>query len=308
MIEIKHLQTLSCLAQTNSLAATATARHMTQSALSHQIKELEQRIGQPLFYRKTRPVHFTPQGELLLALAQKVLPELEQAESQLLNLVKGEHGGRLNLSMDCHACLQWIMPALKSYQKSWPDVDLDFISGFDFEPLPALLNGQLDLVITSDIEPRNEVYYTPLFDFEMRLITANDHPLANKQSIDAKDLADQTLLTYPVPKARLDIVNYFLAPANVQPKKWRQVDNTLLLVQMTGAGFGVATIPSWAVYEFNRQDLLANLSLGDGLWRRLYAAVRVEDKDKPYIQDFFKQAKHYCETSLQGIKAISPRG
>ena len=60
------------------------------------------------------------------------------------------------------------MPALRDYQQTWPSVTLDFSSGFGFEPLPALLSGELDLVITSDIQPRSEVHYEPLFDFEMR--------------------------------------------------------------------------------------------------------------------------------------------
>ncbi|EKO3587552.1 LysR family transcriptional regulator, partial [Vibrio metschnikovii] len=216
MIELKHLKTLVSLRETGSLTATATSLHLTQSALSHQIKDLEARIGGQLFLRKTRPVRFTSEGNILLKVADEVLPRLAKAENELASL-KEDVNGRLHMAIECHSCFQWLMPALREYQVAWPSVTLDFSSGFGFEPLPALLAGELDLVITSDILPRSEVHYEPLFDFEMRLITATTHPLAEKTSISAHDLADQTMLSYPVQKQRLDVVKHFLQPAGIEP-------------------------------------------------------------------------------------------
>ncbi len=193
--------------------------------------------GGQLFLRKTRPVKFTSEGEILLRLAEDILPKLARAENDLASL-KEDVNGRLHMAIECHSCFQWLMPALREYQLAWPSVTLDFSSGFGFEPLPALLAGELDLVITSDIQPRSEVHYEPLFDFEMRLITATNHPLAEKEVIDPQDLADQTMLSYPVQKQRLDVVKHFLQPAGVEPAKWKQADNTLMLVQMVSAGLG----------------------------------------------------------------------
>jgi LysR family transcriptional regulator for metE and metH len=196
------------------------------------------------------------------------------------------------------------MPALKEYQVAWPSVTLDFSSGFGFEPLPALMAGELDLVITSDIQPRSEVHYEPLFDFEMRLITAINSPLAEKSSIDPQDLSDITMLTYPVQKQRLDVVKHFLQPAGVEPKKWKQADNTLMLVQMVSAGLGVAALPNWAISEFSRQGLIASKPLGKGLSRRLFAAVRNSEKDKRYLQAFFSTARQQSKSHLDGIEVV----
>ncbi|HFQ5383110.1 TPA: HTH-type transcriptional regulator MetR [Vibrio vulnificus] len=301
MIELKHLKTLTSLRDTGSLTATATSLHLTQSALSHQIKDLEARIGGQLFLRKTRPVKFTSEGEILLRLADEILPKLARAENELASL-KEDVNGRLHMAIECHSCFQWLMPALKEYQLTWPSVTLDFSSGFGFEPLPALMAGELDLVITSDIQPRSEVHYEPLFDFEMRLITATNHPLANKERLQPDDLADQTMLTYPVQKQRLDVVKHFLAPAGVEPARWKQADNTLMLVQMVSAGLGVAALPNWAISEFSRQGLITSIPLGKGLWRRLFAATRNADKDKRYLQAFFATARQQCKSHLEGIK------
>ncbi len=303
MIETKHLRTLALLRDTGSLTATATSLHLTQSALSHQIKDFESRIGSPLFLRKTRPVKFTPEGDILLRLADEILPKLAHAENELASL-KEDVNGRLHMAIDCHSCFQWLMPALKEYQLAWPSVSLDFSSGFGFDPLPALLAGELDLLITSDIAPRAEVHYEPLFDFEMRLITSPQHPLANKDNVTPDDLAIETMISYPVPKQRLDVAKHFLQPAGIEPKKWKQADNTLMLVQMVSAGLGVAALPNWAISEFSRQGLITSKALGNGLWRRLFAGVRAAEKDKRYLQAFFETARLQCKSHLDGIKMV----
>ena len=303
MIELKHLKTLATLRDTGSLTATATTLHLTQSALSHQIKDLEARIGGQLFLRKTRPVRFTSEGEILLNLADQVLPRLARAENELASL-KEDVNGRLHMAIECHSCFQWLMPALREYQVAWPSVTLDFSSGFGFEPLPALMSGELDLVITSDIQPRSEVHYEPLFDFEMRLVIATNHPLAANTSVDPSDLENETMLSYPVQKSRLDVVKHFLHPAGIEPAKWKQADNTLMLVQMVSAGLGVAALPNWAISEFSRQGLITSISLGDGLWRRLFAATRNSDKDKRYLQAFFNTARQQSKSHLEGIKTV----
>ncbi|MCL4116090.1 UNVERIFIED_CONTAM: hypothetical protein GTU68_040668 [Idotea baltica] len=301
MIELKHLKTLVTLRDTGSLTATANALHLTQSALSHQLKDFETRLGSHVFLRKTRPVKFTSEGEILLKLADDVLPKMTRAEYDIASLKEDLHG-RLHMAIECHSCFQWLMPAIKEYQVSWPEVELDFSSGFGFEPLPALVNGDLDLVITSDIQPRGEVHYEPLFDFEMRLVMATNHPLAGKEYIEPKDLRDQTMLTYPVQKQRLDIVKHFLSPNNIEPAKWKQAENTLMLIQMVSAGLGVAALPNWAISEFSRQGLIESKPLGKGLWRRLFAAVRDSEHDKKYLQAFFSTAKQQSQSHLDGIK------
>ncbi|WP_435247242.1 LysR substrate-binding domain-containing protein [Vibrio sp. nBUS_14] len=303
MIELKHLRTLTTLRDSGSLTATATSLHLTQSALSHQLKDLEARIGGQLFLRKTKPVKFTSEGEILLKLADEIQPRIAKAENELASL-KEDVNGRLHMAIECHSCFQWLMPALKEYQVAWPSVTLDFSSGFGFEPLPALMAGELDLVITSDIQPRSEVHYEPLFDFEMRLITAINSPLAEKPSIEPQDLSDITMLSYPVQKQRLDVVKHFLQPAGIEPKKWKQADNTLMLVQMVSAGLGVAALPNWAISEFSRQGLIASKPLGKGLSRRLFAAVRNSEKDKPYLKAFFSTARQQSKSHLDGIEVV----
>lgn len=129
---------------------------------------------------------------------------------------------------------------------------MDFKSGVTFDPQPALQQGELDLVMTSDILPRSGLHYSPMFDYEVRLVLAPDHPLAAKTRITPEDLASETLLIYPVQRSRLDVWRHFLQPAGVSPSL-KSVDNTLLLIQMVAARMGIAALPHWVVESFERQ-------------------------------------------------------
>jgi len=291
MIEIRHLRTLQALRHTGSLAAAAAQLHQTQSALSHQFSDLEQRLGFRLFVRKSQPLRFTPQGEILLQLAEQVLPQIQQA----LQACHEPHQTTLRIAIECHSCIQWLTPALDTFRQSWPQLVMDFKSGVTFDPQPALQQGELDVVLTSDILPRSGLHYSPMFDFEVRLVLAPDHPLARVGVITPEDLAQEVLMIYPVQRQRLDIWRHFLQPASVSPTL-KSVDNTLLLVQMVAAHMGIAALPHWVVENFERQGLIVTKTLGDGLWSRLYAAVRDGEQRQPVIDAFIRSARqHACQ-------------
>jgi len=302
MIEIKHLITLSTLNQTGSLVEAARQLHLTQSALSHQLKELEGRLNCLLFIRKSRPIRFTISGLRLLDLAMQVLPQIKNAERDLSRLVSG-HAGRLHMAVECHSCFQWLMPAIDKFRDNWPEVELDFSSGFSFLPLPALKRGNLDLVVTSDPEPIEGICYIPLFSYEQMLALSRHHHLASKEYIEPEDLSAETVITYPVEKERIELFRQFLLPEGVAPAKIRHADMTLMMLQLVASGRGVAGLPNWALFEYLKKDYVVARPLGEnGLWNTLYAAIREEQKPLPYLEDFIKTAINSCFEHLNGIK------
>jgi len=304
MIEIKHLRTLSTLNNTGSLVEAAKQLHLTQSALSHQLKELEGRLNCSLFIRKSRPIRFTVAGTRLLDLADSILPEIRSAERDLSRFISGD-AGRLHMAVECHSCFQWLMPAIDAFRDSWPEVELDFSSGFSFLPLPALQRGNLDLVVTADPQPLEGITYLPLFSYQPMLALSRHHRLANQTYISPEDLAQETLITYPVEIERLDIFNQFLTPAGVAPAKIRHADMTLMMLQLVASGRGVAGLPNWALFEYLQKDYVVARKLGqEGIWTTLYAAVREEQKELAYLQDFIKTAIVSCFKHLRGIKGV----
>ena len=303
MLEIRHLKTLHALRETDSLVDAAQRLHLTQSALSHQFKELEDRLGQPLFVRKTRPVRFTSAGLRLLQLADDLLPQLRSAERDLTRLAGGT-AGRLHMAIECHSCFQWLMPTIDQFRDAWPEVELDLASGFSFAPLPALARGDLDLVVTSDPVDLPGISYVPLFTYEALLAVANQHTLAHKPYIEPNDLTQETLITYPVERDRLDIFTRFLEPADIEPGQVRTSELTVMMMQLVASGRGVCCVPNWALHEYTARGYVTGKRLGaKGLFATLYAGLRTDMLDSPYMRDFLLTAKDTSFARLEGVSA-----
>ncbi|HEY3486990.1 MAG TPA: LysR family transcriptional regulator, partial [Gammaproteobacteria bacterium] len=161
-LELRHLRTLTTLRDCGNLAAAARQLHQTQSALSHQLKAIENYYSASLFIRKSKPLRFTSLGERLLQLAEEVLPAVQNAEQQLQQISGASHG-RLHIAVECHNCFDWLIPAMDVYRAQWNRVEMDISTGFTFEPIPALSRGRVDLVITSDPQELPDIVYEPLF-------------------------------------------------------------------------------------------------------------------------------------------------
>jgi LysR family transcriptional regulator for metE and metH len=303
MIELRHLKTLSALRDAGSLVEAAERVHLTQSALSHQIKDLEDRLNCSLFIRKTKPICFTSAGQRLLTLADEVLPMIRNSERDIARLAGGETG-RLNISIDCHSCFDWLMPTIDRFRQNWPEVEMDLSSGFTFQPLPALARGDLDLVITSDPEERNGITYIPLFSYESVLALSKRHKLIARKYIQAQDLAQETIITYPVDQSRLDLFTRFLDPAAIEPHAIRTAELTLMILQLVASGRGVAALPNWALHEYLQREYVVARPLGEkGVWCTLYAAIREDQKNAEFMVDFLSTAKEVSFSTLTGIKS-----
>ena len=288
LLELRHLRSLQAIQQCGSLARAAEQLHLTQSALSHQIKALENYYDTPLFLRSTKPLSLTAAGLKLLDLAERILPEINIVDSQLRRHALGTTG-RLYISIECHACFEWLIPVLDQYRRRWPEVDIDIRLGLSFEPIAALQKGEVDLVISSDRQAHKALCFEPLFDYEAQLALAHDHPLTAKEYVLPKDLADQTLVTYPVDRKRLDVFSRFLQPASVEPAQVRQAELTAIILLLVSTLKGVAVLPDWVLREAMSHHHLTTRPLGKaGMHGTLYAAIREAESDSDYIQGFIE--------------------
>ncbi|RMG50512.1 MAG: LysR family transcriptional regulator [Gammaproteobacteria bacterium] len=304
-LDIRHLRTLQALAQEGSLSAAAARLHLTQSALSHQLKALEEQLGAPLYLRKSRPLRFTRQGERLLELAEEVLPRIDAARRDLQRMGTGARG-RLFIAIECHSCFAWLMPTMDRYRHLWPEVEMDLTTSFAFDPLPALRSGELDLVVTSDPRPGQGIHYEPLFEHEALLALAADHPLTARRWIRPEDLRDETIITYPVARDRLDVFSRFLDPAGIEPRAVRQTELTVMMVQLVASRRGVAALPDWALAEHLAAGQVVARPLGrHGLHGMLHAAIRESECDMPWMTDFIRTAR---EVAGQRAGSEQPAG
>ena len=290
-IEFRHLRTIKAIHDTGGLARAADLLNMTQSALSHQIKGIEDQAGVELFVRRAKPLRLSSAGMKLLAAAESILPQVAALEAEFAGLISGK-AGRLHIAIECHACFEWLLPVLESFRKAWPEVDVDIRPGLAFDALPALKREEVDLVVSSDPEDLPDTDFTPLFDYEPVFVASSAHPLAQKDVIEAEDFRGQTLITYPVDRARLDIFSQLLTPAKVEPAAIRQVELTAVILLLVASNRGVAVLPDWVVRQvrFNADFVTRRITKG-GITRRLYAATRSEDTSRPFMAHLIRLAR-----------------
>ncbi|MGQ3056314.1 MAG: LysR family transcriptional regulator [Nevskia sp.] len=290
-LEIRHLQTLAALADTGSLGKAADRVFVTQSALSHQLKALETHYGTPLFERNTKPIRFTQAGARLLALAREVLRGVTDAERDVAQWVSGR-GGQLRIAVECHTCFDWLMPAMDAFREHWPEVELDLVSGFQSDAGALVEAGAADFGVIHDAPPpRAGIAAERLFRYETVAILSPRHPLAARSHLDPQDFADQTLISYPVDDALLDVVRHFLAPAGIRPRR-RNAELTVAILQLVASGRGVAALPSWSVRPYLEKSYVVSKPLGaEGLHCELYAAIPESLSTKAYLQDFLTKVR-----------------
>ncbi|MEO0402329.1 MAG: LysR family transcriptional regulator [Pseudomonadota bacterium] len=290
-IEFRHLRTIKAIHEAGGLARAADQLHITQSALSHQVKGLEDQAGVELFVRRSKPLKLSAAGLRLLRLAEQVLPQVEATLAEFTALRDGSTG-RLHIAIECHACFEWLFPVLETFRRSWPDVDVDIRPGLAFYALPALLKEEVDLVVSSDPENLPGIDFVELFDYAPVFVAASTHPLAQKPYVDAGDFRSETLITYPVERTRLDVFSQLLIPAKVEPAAVRQAELTAVILLLVASNRGVSVLPDWVVREVKySSDYVTRPLTKDGLTRRLYAAVRSDDRDKPYMNKLIELAR-----------------
>ena len=290
-LELRHLRTIKAIHDTGGLARAADILNITQSALSHQIKGLEDQAGVELFVRRTRPMRLSAAGLRMLRAAERILPELEALSDEFRALRSGR-SGRLFIAMECHACFDWLFPVLEQFRHSWPEVDVDIRAGLAFDALPALMREDVDLVISSDPDGPAGAVFHPLFDYSPILVAAAANPLAERPWIEAEDLRDQVLITYPVDRSRLDVFSTLLTPARVEPRGIRQVELTAVILMLVASDRGVSVLPDWVLRDVKGQaDYVTRRLTEKGVVKRMYAATRDEDATRPFVAHFLRLAR-----------------
>ncbi len=290
MIERTHLRVVQAVEHHGSLTAAAKELCVTQSALSHTMRKLENSLGAAVWLREGRSLLLTQAGRYLLNIANRVLPLLDDAENKLKQIAQGECG-TLRIGMECHPCYQWLLKVVSPFLDAWPDVDVDVKQKFQFGGVGALLDYEIDLLVTPDPFYKTGLCFNAVFDYEQVLVVSHHHALANQQYVQAEELRHEILLTYPVAKDRLDIYTQFLNPAGVVPKRHKTSETTDIMLQMVASGRGVAALPRWLAEEYCTKLPLAITRLGkEGIDKKIYLGIRECDNSIKYLRAFINLA------------------
>jgi LysR family transcriptional regulator for metE and metH len=311
MFEIKHLKTLTTLANTGNIRKAAEQLFSSQSALSHQIKDLEQRLNTPLFIRNTSPVEFTEAGKVLLNLGEEILPKIKQANNTLKSPTLTTSS--LKIAIACHACFQWLLPVTSHFSQDNNKVELEFVDeSFEIHKHQKQSEDNVDILFTDEKLVEENVIYQEIGQFEVVAVLSNQtasnqgssiqelstiraHVTDGKKEVMPYLLPEHfhkfTLLTYPLPLEQLDIFKLFLTPAKCKPSKIKQVTNSHVMLQMVSANMGVATLPDWLVSSATQQSLFHCMRLGEtGIHKKLYARYDKNSKQISMIEKLLPEA------------------
>jgi LysR family transcriptional regulator for metE and metH len=288
-LEIRHLKLVAAIAETGSVTLAGNRLHLTQSALSHQLRDAEEQLGVPLFERRNRRMALTAAGERLLQSARTVLAELARAEKDIHECNgNGAAQGVLRLSTECYTVYHWLPPRLKLFQHKFPAVDFQLVIEATDSPFEALLEGKLDLAIVCDPIRNRKIRYTPLFEDEVVIIVPPEHRLAGKRFVAPEEFAVENLILFP-PKEDSTMLNRFLAPAGISPRKIQEVTLTDVIIEMVRGGLGVAALAKWAVLPQLDSGALVGLSLTEQGFRRTWSAAQLREAKTPaYVEEFIR--------------------
>lgn len=291
MLERNHLAILQAVCQFGTVTEAAKHLCLTQSALSHAVKKLEQHYKIQVWQKEGRRLRLTQAGKMLLGTANRLLPQFDYAENLLTQFAQGNKGV-MRIGMECHPCYQWLLKSVTPFLKLCPNVDVDVRQKFQFGGLGALLGYDIDLLITPDPLFHHGVNYEAVFDYEHVLVVSGQSNLAKFDVVQPHQLHQHVLITYPVEPSRLDVFSQFLTPAGASVKQHKIIETTEIMLQMVASNRGVAALPRWLVEEYQQQLDIIPLSLGEaGIHKSIHLGIRANESAPDYLHTFVKLAK-----------------
>lgn len=287
-LEIRHLRLVAAVSEVQSMTRAAQRLHLTQSALSHQLHDAEERLGIPLFLRVNRKMVLTPAGQKLLESARRVLHELQSTEDQILGL-QGP-AGTIRVSTECYTCYHWLPPVLRVFQQKFPNVEIRIEAEATPRPLVALLEGKLEVAVVSSEPHDRRIQLQPLFEDELAVVLPPRHRLAKQKWIRPRDLAQERLLIYP-PRRESTLLRV-LAAGGVEPRAVQEIPLTEAIIELVRAGMGIGLLARWAIApRVHSGELVARPLTKSGIHRRWSAATLQAERAPEYLAQFLMLLK-----------------
>lgn len=299
-LERIHLEIIRAVDQYGTMTAAADALHLTQSALSHSMRKLEDQLDVKLWHREGRRLKPTQAGNHLLATANRLIPQFVHTEQRLGQFAQGKRG-TLRIGMECHPCYQWLQKITVTYLQDWPSVDLEVKQAFQFGGIGALFAHEIDLLVTPDPFRKKTLRFDPVFDYEQVLVVGPEHPLRNAGHVIPRQLGDEVLFTYPVSPERLDIYTHFLSPSGMTVRSQKVVETTDMMLQLVACGRGVAALPRWLVEDYAAKYPVFPVRLGKkGVAKQIFLGIRKDDGEVDYLKAFLKLARAFRNSPTKG--------
>lgn len=299
MIEIRHLKLLDSVAETGSLKNAAKKLFLSQSALSHQLRELEAYLETPVFYRHNKQLVLTPSGKVLLDSSRDILSKLSLTEKTIRQISDGDRG-TLRILIECFTAYHWLPRLMQEFNRDFPKVEISISYECNRCPTDHLISGELDIAIICEEETNPLIRLEKIFDDEMVAVLPEDHPLAGKSYLQAEDFDDQHLLIHAFPLESLSVTKQVLIPEKINLGKVTQVPITDAALEMVKCGIGITTLPAWILNYYLPNHPVVGVPINrTGIKISWYAAM-LKDFERPaYFDVFVKRIHQYAKPGGQ---------
>ena len=235
------------------MTRAAGTLYVSQSALSQQLKDIENKLQVDLFYRTRKKMILTPNGRKLLQTAGQVIDLLEDAELEIAQLAGGA-AGELRLGTHCIFCFKWLPGIMADFRKRFPKVELEI--GTSQDPARELEQKKYDIVISARSLHDHCYEQQSLFQDQLVCIMEKDHPLAAQEYIRLEDFQGVNLISH-AEKGESKFYELLLQPKGIEPKRFMTVGQPLAIVDLVISGLGISVFPLWAVTSKLQEGVLA---------------------------------------------------
>lgn len=300
-IALHHFRLVDTISKEGTLTKAANTLHLTQSALSHQLKELERELGVEIFKRNGKRLHLSEQGYRFLRSSEKILAEIKSLEEDIHNYKSGKTG-KLSISMQCYTAYHWLPEIIKYYKKRWPDINIQILSEATRRPLEYLMNGDLDIGIIRTQMVNTKIRYEPIFEDSLTAVICKDHPLAKKDIIQIADFHGEELILplYDPSYQDTPVIESLIQAQQVKPKTLHRIHYTDATIEMVNANLGITVMADWIVEPYLKNKNIIAKPLHHSVARRAWYAATC--KQTPAIANFLECLKMYFAGEQMNIE------
>ena len=294
-MEIKYFRLIRTIAEEGNMSNSSRRLFLTQSALSHQLRELEERLGFKVFYRKRNVWQLTDEGQELHALAVKVLDAINEGFEKI-DYIKNGTKGAIRIGTECYFFYQRLLTFIKKMDVLYPEIEVNIILDPDNHPLKKILENELDIAIVHE-QPKEEVLFCKeLFEDEIFAFVHKDHFFNTKAYVSVEQFRQAHLIIHSYPLDSVFIYKHLLKPNYVEPENITAIPLTEIALEMVNANMGVMCKPKWALEPFKDFKDIVVKPIGEhGLKRSHFLTVRKSDRQKKYINDFISNfEEEFC--------------
>lgn len=287
-MELKYLKLIKAIAEEGNLARSTQRLFLTQSALSHQLRDLEETLGFKVFLRARGKWRLTEEGAELYKIASKVLDEITLGLEKIHQIQEGSVG-KIKMSTECYSFYQGLPAFIQKMALLYPDIEIDLAIEDTHQPIQKILSEELDIALVTT-KPMHELLHTiEIFEDEIFALMHEEHHLNAKPYLEAQDFGQVHLLIHSFPLETVSIYQYYLKPNHIQPVKISAIPLTEVTLEMVKANMGIMCIPPWALKSFrlSKEIVMKKISV-QGLKRTHYLVLRKSDRTKKYLKDFIE--------------------